>query len=60
MHTGERKTYSIEEAARILGIGRNAAYEEVMPPAVPLPSRQKHAPFAFFPVHLLAPSLSYS
>lgn len=27
MHEAERKTYKVEEAGRLLGIGRNQAYE---------------------------------
>ena len=34
-HTSERKTYNIEEAGRLLGIGRNQAYEAAKSGQIP-------------------------
>ncbi len=33
--TDERQTYSVEQAARILGIGRNSAYEAIRRGEIP-------------------------
>ena len=34
--TDERKTYSIEEAARLLGVGRNQGYEAARTKQIPV------------------------
>ena len=34
-HASERKTYNIEEAGRLLGIGRNQAYEAAKSGQIP-------------------------